>query len=356
MKALILVGGLGTRLRPLSVNTPKAMMPVLNTPFMGHVVRRLARHGVTEVVFTRGHLAGLMERYFGDGSGFGLKVTYVDESRPLGTAGGIKNCQSLLGDGTFLVLNGDVYSHIDYTAMRRVHAQTGALATIALTPVPNPAAFGLVETEDDGRIRRFIEKPRADEITTNMINAGCYLLEPAVLDYIPADTTVSIERQTFQSLLAEGRPFYGYDMTGAYWIDMGNREKYFQLNMDLLAQSGEVQACCGRGTGIDAAAAVNGTVVIGDNCRIEAGAVVNGPAVIGNGCVVSSGAVVTASVIWNGVTIGPNTVISNSIIADGCVIGTGARVEGTVLADGVFSAPGLALSDTAVWPGTILNN
>lgn len=356
MKALILVGGLGTRLRPLSVNTPKAMMPVLNVPFMGHVVGRLVRHGVTEVIFTRGHLAGQMERYFGNGSGFGVKVTYVDETRPLGTAGGIKNCQSLLGDSTFLVLNGDVYSRIDYTAMLRVHREKGAMATIALTAVDNPAAFGLVETESDGCIRRFIEKPKADEITTNMINAGCYLLEPAVLDYIPEDTAVSIERQTFQSLLADARLFCGFDISGTYWIDMGNREKYFQLNTDLLAAADEVQVCCGKGSEIAPSACINGSVIIGDNCCIEAGAVINGPAVIGDAGCIGSGAVISDSIIWSGVTIGGGAAVNRSIIADRCSIGSGARIEGTALADGVFVAPGLTLAGTAVWPGTIINN
>ncbi|MGI2335690.1 MAG: sugar phosphate nucleotidyltransferase [Dehalogenimonas sp.] len=356
MKALILVGGLGTRLRPMTVNIPKAMMPVLNMPFMGHVVERLVQHGVSEVIFTRGHLAGQMERYFGNGTGFGLKVTYVNEPYPLGTAGGIKNCQALLDDGTFLVLNGDVYSHIDYTAMLRLHRERQAMASIALTTVDNPAAFGLVETESDGRIRRFLEKPKADEIMTNMINAGCYLLEPEVLDYIPPDIPVSVERQTFQLLLAESKPFYGYDISSAYWIDMGNREKYFQLNLDLLPTSREVKNYHGKGTKISPSARIMGSVVIGDNCRVEAGAVINGPAVIGESSCIGAGTVITKSLIWSEVNIGDGADIRCSIIADRCSIGSGAQVDGAALADGVFVGPSLVLSGSTVWPGTILNN
>ena len=356
MKALILVGGLGTRLRPLTINTPKAMMPVLNKPFMAHVVGRLAEHGVTEVVFTRGHLASQMERFFGDGVDFGVKVTYVDESQPLGTAGGIKNCERHFNDGTFFVLNGDIFSTIDFSAMLRYHRQRGATATIALTPVDNPGDFGLAETESDGRISRFVEKPKADEITTNMINAGCYLLEPEVLDYIQPDTVTSIERETFQQLLTENRPFFGFDATGAYWIDMGNRDKYFQLNMDILNASMETGVILGAGVEIDTSARMEGHVIIGDNCRVGAGVVINGPTIIGPGCCIGADVTMSDSIIWAGVNIGARAVVRRSIIADNCSIGAGNRVNDSALADGIYSASDISFQDVSVWPGTIINN
>ncbi|ADJ26304.1 Nucleotidyl transferase [Dehalogenimonas lykanthroporepellens BL-DC-9] len=356
MKALVLVGGLGTRLRPLSVNMPKAMMPVVNRPFMARVVERLARHGVNEVIFTRGHLAGRMESYFGDGSAFGVKVMFVDEEQPLGTAGGVRNCQGLLGNGTFLVLNGDIYADIDYTALLEYHRRRGATATIALTPVANPAAFGLVETGADGRIARFIEKPSPDEITTDMINAGCYALEPAVLEYIPAGRPVSIERETFQQLLAERRPFYGYDISGSYWIDMGNSERYYRLNMDLLAGAGGGRNNWGRNVVMDATAEITGPVIIGNDCRLGAGAVVRGPAALGDGTRLGRGARVEGSIVWDGVFIGDRAAVTGSVVAAGCHLGSEAVVADSVLADGVWVDEGRTLNEAEVWPGTILNN
>ncbi|MEN8614991.1 NDP-sugar synthase [Dehalogenimonas sp. THU2] len=361
MKALILVGGLGTRLRPLTINTPKAMMPVLNKPFMAHVVGQLMHHGVDEIILTRGHLAAQMESYFGDGSGLGIKVVYVDETRPLGTAGGIKNCERHL-DETFFVLNGDVFSTIDFSAMLHSHRSKKATATIALTPVDNPSAFGLVETETDGRIRRFIEKPKPDEITTNMINAGCYLLEPEVLDFIKPDTLTSIERETFQLLLKDKQPFYSFDTTGAYWIDMGNREKYYQLNIDMLngvcncAGTPSPGVHLGEGTSVDPSAEISGNVVFGENCRVGANAIVTGPAVIGAGCQLGNRVSVSGSLLWPGVNIGDDSSVILSIIGDHCRIASSDHIDDSALADGVYTPPSLTLSGAAVWPGTIMSN
>jgi mannose-1-phosphate guanylyltransferase len=337
------------------------MMPVLNKPFMAHVVNHLMKHGVDEVILTRGHLAGQMERYFGDGAGMGLKITYVDENRPLGTAGGIKNCERYL-DGPFFALNGDIFSTIDLTAMLQAHREKGAVATIALTPVDNPAAFGLVETEGDGRIRRFIEKPKPDEATTNMVNAGCYILEPEVLGYIKPDTNTSIERETFQLLLKDRRPFYAWSDRDAYWIDMGNRDKYFQLNMDILA--GRCRCALtlppgihlGDGVVIDGTARLTGNVVIGKECRVGAGTTLSGPVVLGDGCCVGENAVIGNSIIWSGVNFGEGAVITDSIIAGNCRISPRNRITASSLADGVYTPPGLILTASQIWPGTVLSN
>jgi mannose-1-phosphate guanylyltransferase len=360
MKALILVGGLGTRLRPLTINTPKAMMPVLNKPFMAHVVDHLMHHGVDEVIFTRGHLAGQMENYFRDNYN-GCKMIYVDETRPLGTAGGIKNCERYLDD-TFFALNGDVFSTIDLSAMLRLHVSKNAAATIALTPVENPSAFGLVETENDGKIRRFIEKPKPEEITTNLINAGCYVLEPEVLNLIQPDANVSIERETFQLLLKSHRPFYAFVDRHSYWIDMGNRDKYFQLNMDMLngrcrfasIPSAGVQV--GADTQIDAAAVITGNVFIGRNCRVGAGVSIKGPCVLGDDCVIKKCSTINNSIFWSGVNVGDDCAVADSIIAENCCIYTHNRLTASALADGVFTPPDMALDDCQIWPGTVLSN
>jgi mannose-1-phosphate guanylyltransferase len=360
MKALILVGGLGTRLRPLTINTPKAMMPVLNKPFMAHVIDHLIEHSVDEVIFTRGHLAGQMELFFGDRYR-SCKVTYVSEYRPLGTAGGIKNCEQYL-DSTFFALNGDVFSTIDLSAMLRLHRSKSSIATIALTPVENPSAFGLVQTENDGRIKRFVEKPKPDEITTDLINAGCYVLEPDILRYIKPDTNTSIERETFQLLLKDRRPFYAFVDRESYWIDMGNREKYFQLNMDMLNGRCRCSSApppgvhIGDGTAIDPSAAITGNVFLGKRCCIGPGVKINGPVIIGDGCDLGKDSVTQNSILWAGVDVGYGDVINGSIIADHCNLSANDQISNSALSDAVYLPPDFSLTGSQVWPGTVISN
>ena len=301
MKAVILVGGEGTRLRPLTCNRPKAMVPVLNTPFLEHVIHHLARHQVREIVLAMGHLAQPIEGYLGDGSRFGVRLSYVVEEAPLGTAGAIKNAEKYLDD-TFLALNGDIFADLDITAMASFHRQCRAKVTIALTPVDDPTQYGLVETDERGRILRFVEKPSPEEITTNRVNAGTYVIEPDVLAQIPPGTNVSIERETFPRLLASGEPVYAYPSSG-YWMDTGTPEKYLQLHRDLLSGrsgyyplAGEVVT--GEGCHIHPSAQIRGPVVIGSNCTIDRDVRIIGPVVIGNGCTVLEGALVGDSVIW----------------------------------------------------------
>ncbi|MEL7561685.1 NDP-sugar synthase [Dehalogenimonas sp. 4OHTPN] len=362
MKALILVGGLGTRLRPLTINTPKAMLPVLNRPFMAHVVENLTQHGITEIIFTRGHLAGQMESYFNENYSSGVEFIFVDETQPLGTAGGIKNCQAYLDNEAFIVLNGDVYTNIDLTSMLRFHKHKGAIATIALTPVANPSAFGLVEATADGRIRRFVEKPLPEEVTTDMINAGCYILEPEVLDFIKPAANVSIEKETFQLFLKDKQPFFGWSDRTSYWIDMGSCEKYIQLVADML--SGRC-ACStapppgvhfGEDTAVEPSARIEGHVVIGRHCRIGAGAEITGPAVIGDNCLIEDGAVISASILWDGCQLAGGSSVFDSVVAEKCCLSPGSRVSGSALADGVYVPSGAFLGNCRIWPGTIINN
>ena len=232
MKAVILAGGEGTRLRPLTLTTPKPVVPVVDRPFLRHQLDLLARAGVREVVFSVAYRPERVEAVFGDGSAFGVRIRYAVEDTPLGTGGAVRNALPLLDERT-IVLNGDVLTDVDLAAVVARHEAEGASATILLTPVPNPAAYGLVETDPDGRVRRFLEKPRPEQITTNTINAGIYVLETRVLDLMPEGVNYSIERGFFPALLARGDRVLGPVHRG-YWIDIGTPDKYLQVHRDIL--------------------------------------------------------------------------------------------------------------------------
>ncbi|MFC2056179.1 sugar phosphate nucleotidyltransferase [Chloroflexota bacterium] len=338
MKAVILVGGKATRLLPLTCNIPKALMPVINTPFLEHVIRHLSRHQIKEIVLAQGHLAQPIEDYFGGGSRFGVKIIYVVEDTTLGTAGAVKNAERYL-DEPFLVLNGDIITDLDIMAMIDFHRERKAKVTIALTPVDDPTSYGLIETNAGGRITRFLEKPSWDEVTTNMINAGTYVLEPEVLARIPPQTNFSFERQLFPLLLDSGEPIYAYSAS-AYWIDMGTLEKYLQLHRDLLSgKSGQYapteDLVIGEQSNIHPTAKITGSVVIGANCAIGQGVKLIGPVVIGDGCSILEDSLIENSVIWRNARLGPRVNLRDSILADNCCLNTGSTGEGVVLGDNV---------------------
>jgi len=358
MKAVILVGGQATRLRPLTTHIPKAMVPVLNTPFLEHVLRHLQRHRVTDIVLAQHHLAAPIEYHLGDGSRFGVKLSYIVEDSPRGTAGAVKNVEGHL-DEPFLVLNGDIFADLDITAMVDLHRQRGAVATIALTPVEDPTAYGLIETDVRGKVTRFLEKPDWSEVTTNMINAGVYVLDPCILEWIPEGTQVSIERETFPRLVESGEPVYTFSSRG-YWMDMGTPEKYLLLHRDLFAGRStwyspatpdEVRV--GAQCDMDPGAAITGPALIGDGCVIGKGVRLIGPVVLGNGCRVGAGSVVDDSILWWEVSLAENVTLRESAVANGCRLESGCRVEGTVLGDNVTVLPGVRLApETRVDPGT----
>ncbi|MFC1987102.1 sugar phosphate nucleotidyltransferase [Chloroflexota bacterium] len=360
MKAVILVGGEATRLRPLTCNIPKAMVPVLNTPFLEHVIRHLSRHQVKDIILAQGHLAQPIESYLGDGSQLGVKLTYVIEDAPRGTAGAIKNAERYL-DETFLVLNGDVFTGLDITAMVDFHRERKAKVTIALTPVDDPTSYGLIETDAEGGVIRFLEKPSWSEVTTNMINAGTYVLESDVLAKVPPQTKVSIERETFQLLLANAEPVYAYSSSG-YWLDMGTPEKYLQLHRDLLG--GKCGQCVlapgedvliGENSDIHPTARIKGPVVVGDGCSIGRGVKLIGPVVIGVGGTILEGCVIEDSVIWQKARLGPQVYLKNSVLADNCCLNEGSIGEGIVLGDNVTVASHYKLEPgSRIWPGTIV--
>ncbi len=356
MKAVILSGGLGTRLRPLTINTPKTMVPLLNIPFLEYTIQRFNRHNIEEAVLALSYLPQPIEDYFGNGSRFGIKLNYILEKTPLGTAGAIKNAEKFL-DESFLVLNGDIFTDLDLTAMMYSHSQKKARVTIALTPVDDPTSYGLVETDAQGRVTQFLEKPSWSQVTTNMINAGTYILEPDVLSAIPPQTKFSFEHEVFPPLLERGELIYAYP-SYCYWMDIGTPEKYLQLNKDLLnGKSNQYHSAekviIGEQNNIHQTAQITEPAVIGNNCTIEQKAKLIGPVIIGSDCKISQGAIIEDSIIWGGVDIGAGATIRRSIIANNCRIGAGSIVEDSVLGDNVTIAEGYKLeADSRIWPGT----
>jgi NDP-sugar pyrophosphorylase family protein len=305
MKAILLAGGQGTRLRPLTLNTPKPVVPIFGRPFLHYQIDRILQvPEIDEIVLSLNYQPERIEAVFGDGSSFGTRISYVVEPEPLGTAGGIKFASRDI-DETIVVFNGDVLTQIDLAAVIAMHRARNATATIVLTPVENPAAYGLVETDASGNILRFIEKPDPAQITTNYINAGIYVLEPSTFDRIPKDTPWSIERSFFPSFIERGETFVAYPYDG-YWIDIGTPEKYTQVHRDIMDGRYQTAPFAGQGPGF---------VHRADDARIEEGATVTGPAFLDGGVVVRSGA-----------TVGPYTVLGR-----GCHVEQDARVEGAIV-------------------------
>jgi len=337
------------------------MVPVLNRPFLEHVICHLSQHQVKEIVLALSRSQEFIQSYFGDGSQFGVRLRYTVEDTPLGTAGAVKNTEKYL-DETFLVLNGDIFTTLDITAMIEFHRDRKAKITIALTPVDDPTSYGLVETNARSRIARFLEKPKRSEVTTNMINAGIYILEPNVLTHIPPQANFSFERELFPLLLDRGEPVFAYP-SSTYWIDIGAPEKYFQLNQDLLhskcsaAQyalgSGE-KVRIGKQSHIHPTAQINGPAVIGDNCTIGQQVKLIGPVVIGSGCTIQPEAVVEESIIWHKVQIGQRAVVKSSIIANNCHLHPDCYIaDGSLLSDNVIVISGCQLKPASkIWPGT----
>jgi mannose-1-phosphate guanylyltransferase len=363
LKAVVLVGGEATRLRPLTCDLPKAVVPVANVPFLERFIAYLHSHGIDDVILAVASDPARLERYFGDGRRMGVHIVYSTESRPLGTAGGIKNAERYL-DGRFIACNGDMLTNIDLAEMLKLHHQKQAMVTIALTPVDNPTAYGVIETDGVQRVKRFLEKPPAAQVTTNMINAGIYVMEPEVLRDMPVNKFLMLERDVFPQLLAAGEPVYAYQ-SQAYWIDIGTPEKYLEANSLLI--SGEVPVGISyasregdvliQGTvAIHAEARLKGRILLGNGCVIGKGALVVGPAVIGDNCRVGEGATVEEVVVWDGVEIGSGAVLRRCVVASESVIGERCQVlEGCVVGSRVHLGPGNKLDrGVRIWPGRVI--
>ena len=345
MKAIILVGGLGTRLRPLTCDTPKSLVPILGTPFIEHMLKWLMKYGVHEVILTLSHLAPAIQQYLGDGQSIGMKIRYIQEPSPLGTAGAVGNA-ALSIDEPFLVLNGDIFTEIDISEMQALHKHKGATATIALTPVENPSAYGLVKTNAEGFVLGFTEKPEVSAVNDNFINAGIYILEPEVLSLIPPGENYSFERGVFPDLVKEKKTFFAYS-SSSYWIDIGTPEKYTQLNRDILAGlvgnfgfgDGHEIVVSGD-AGINYEVKFEGPVYIDHFCRLAAGTNVVGPAILGKNCHIGADTVVTSSILWERIQIGSNSRVTNSIVASDCTIGHNCHLDSVIVGERVTISDG----------------
>lgn len=316
MKALLLAGGFGTRLRPLTLTRPKHLLPIANRPHIDHVFDLLVGHGVSQVILTTSYLAEAFAETVEAARARGLDVRVTYEEVALGTAGALKNAESEVGDETFFVFNGDVLTDVDLEELLSFHRERDAEATILLTPVEDPSAFGVVPTERDGRVTGFIEKPPRDEAPTNMINAGIYVLEPSVLARIPGGREWSVERALFPELVSEGSPIYAFP-TDAYWMDVGTPDKYLRANIDAISGRFEMVS----GTDIEASAQVEEGATVGSSC-------------VGAASRIEHGARVEGSVLLPGVTAGAGALIKDSILGEGVVVGAGAEAVGATIGDG----------------------
>ncbi len=349
MQAVVLVGGEGTRLRPLTLETPKPMVPVMNMPFLERTLRRLKAAGIEDVILPAGYLPEAISSYFGDGSALGLRLRYVIEETLLGTAGALKNVAQYI-DGPFFVLNGDVLTSLDLRAMLDYHRRKGGIGTLHLTRVEDPSPFGCVVHDAEGRVEAFVEKPAPGEAPTNEINAGTYLLEREILDRIPAGRPVSVERETFPALIAGERPLYAYT-TADYWIDLGRPEAYLDAHrhvFDGTMPLGLAPETDGPGAKSVPASALRSPVFIGRDCRVAPDAVIGPYAVLGDNCRIGPEAVVTDSLLWDGVTVEAGAQVDWAIVASRARIGAGARVgHGAVIGHDAEIAPGQVVEENA---------
>ncbi|HTU69626.1 MAG TPA: NDP-sugar synthase [Candidatus Baltobacteraceae bacterium] len=347
MQAIVLVGGEGTRLRPLTYGTPKPMVPIAGVPFLARTLERLSQAGIRDVILPAGYMPEQISDYFGDGSRLGMSITYVIEATPLGTAGALKNVEQYIA-GPFFVLNGDVLTSLDLRAMMAEHERKGGIGLLHLIRVEDPSAFGCVVHDRDGRISAFVEKPPRESAPTNEINAGTYLFEREILDLIPAGRNVSIERETFPQIIAAGKGLYAYT-TDDYWIDLGKPEQYLGAHRDVLARRMPMLRLEPGVSGEGAPALANVSklhlpVHADRGVRVDPSAEIGPNAVIGEQTFIGASAIVRDSVLWDRVIIEEGASVDGAIVASGARIGRGARVE-----------PGSVIGhDTIVGPGEVL--
>lgn len=334
MQALILAGGKGTRLRPLTVYTPKPIVPICNRPFLLYQIDTLRRAGIKNITLSLSYQPHKIEHQLGDGSQFGVRLSYTTEPQPMGTAGAYKFAEDLIREPT-VVFNGDILTDLDLEAVIREHEERKAAATIVLAPVENPSAYGLVETEDDGRVRRFLEKPKLDEISVNTINAGTYVLDPKVLDMIPAGESYSFEYQLFPDLLSRGESFYAHIPSDTYWIDIGTPARYLLVHQDMLRGSVRGLELARRGKDIEQAthSEIDALSLVAEGCTIKPGVeIIN--SVLGEGVHLEEKSRVVNSVIWPHTRVGAGAQITDAVIGRGCHVGRSCQVgAGAVLGD-----------------------
>ena len=361
MKAVVMAGGSGSRLRPLTIERPKPMVPIVNKPVMSHILDLLKRYDITEVVVTVQYLADMIQDYFGDGSSLGMRIHYSVEESPLGTAGSVKNAQDFLNDETFLVISGDALTNFNLAKLVEYHKSTGTLATLALYNVSNPIDYGVITLASNSQIVRFQEKPSRGSVMSDYINTGIYVLEPQVLNCFGANTPFDFANDLFPMLHEQGHPLYGYVGEG-YWCDIGNIPEYMQANTDIL--EGRIEGLdLGRhlGDGIWAgpdveiapSAHLEGPIYLGQSVQIKNGAVIRGPTVIRDYTVVDNEAQIDRSVLWRNCYIGERAQISGAVILRQCSLKANAIVfEGAVIGDGTIVGESAVIHPgVKIWPG-----
>ncbi|MCS4535853.1 NDP-sugar synthase [Corynebacterium sp. HS2168-gen11] len=340
--AVILVGGKGTRLRPLTVSTPKPMLPTAGVPFLQHLLARIQAAGISHVVLGTSFQAEVFEEYFGNGEAFGLEIEYVVEETALGTGGGIRNVYDKLRGDTVVVFNGDVLGGMDLDALLTAHHTKQADLTMHLVRVSDPRAFGCVPTDPDGRVLDFLEK--TEDPPTDQINAGCYVFRKDLIAEIPQGRVVSIEREIFPRFLQEGRKFYGY-VDNSYWRDMGTPEDFVQGSADLIRGIAPSPLLAGT----------TGESKVDPSAMVKDGTLLLGGTVIGRGSEVGAGCRLDSVVVFDGVTIEPGAIISNSIIAHGAKIGANARIKGAVIGEGAHIGARCECAEgMRIWPGVMI--
>ncbi len=348
-----MAGGEGTRLRPMTANQPKVLLPVANRPIMEHVLRLLKRHGFDETVVTVQFLAALVRNYFGDGEEFGMSLQYATEEMPLGTAGSVRNAEDALRDEPFLVISGDALTDMDLTALVDFHKDKGALVTVALARVPNPLEFGIVITAEDGQIQRFLEKPTWGQVFSDTVNTGLYVMEPEVLAEVPPGEAVDWAADIFPRLLKRGAPLYGY-ISESYWEDVGTHESYMKAQADVLARRVQTDIAgfevspgvwVAPGAEVDTDAVLTGPLCIGDYTKIEAGAHLREYTVVGSNVVVKEGAFLHRAVVHNNVYVGQGVTLRGCVIGKNTDVMRLARIEeGAVVGDECVIEPEAYLS------------
>jgi mannose-1-phosphate guanylyltransferase/phosphomannomutase len=360
MKAVVMAGGEGTRLRPMTASMPKPLLPIVNKPIMEHVLRLLQRHGITETVVTVQFLASLVRNYFGDGEDLGMVLHYATEDTPLGTAGSVKNAEHLLDDGTFLVISGDALTDFDLTDLLKFHHDKGALVTVCLTRVPDPLEFGITIVDDDGKVQRFLEKPTWGQVFSDTVNTGIYVMEPEVFEHVAKGESVDWSGDVFPQLVEQGLPIYGYVAEG-YWEDVGTHESYFKAQADVLSGKVDVDldafevspgVWVGEGADVHPEAVLRGPLYVGDYAKVEAGAELREFCVLGSNVVVKNGAFLHRAIVHDNVFIGPQTNLRACVIGKNTDIMRAARIEeGAIIGDEcVIGEEALVSADIKIYP------
>ena len=378
MKGVIMAGGFGERMRPLTCSIPKPTVPIVNKPVMEYIVELLKRHGITDIISLLYYQPEIIQDYFKDGTDFGVNMSYaIDEGEGFGTAGSVKNAEWFL-DEEFIIISGDLMTDFNLTKIIESHKQNQAKVTIALTRVQNPLSFGIVITDEEGKIARFLEKPTWGEVFSDTINTGIYVMDPSILDYIPHKTEFDFSKDVFPALMKNSEPLYGYIATG-YWRDIGNIDAYHGVHKDILSGkvdvniSGKRQATIGKdvwidsGAQIDSSSTLEGTVVIGKNCFIGPNSVIAN-SVIGDNSTVEEGASITESILWDEVLIGQQAEVKRSVVcnnstikpyaildedavvSDNCMVGMGSKItRGVKLWPYKEVEDGATLNSSLVW-------